>query len=63
MGRESTDMPPYLRRLVDRLDELDLDNVSSPGIVPLIEDPLDSKSRSRMSEQNLRVDKWSLCRG
>jgi hypothetical protein len=42
LGRESTDMPPYLRRLVDRLDELDLDNVSSPGIVPLIEDPLDS---------------------
>ena len=33
-------MTPYLRRLIDRLDELD--NVSSPGIVPLIEDPQDS---------------------
>jgi len=40
MGRESADMPPYLRRLVDRLGELD--NVWSPGIVPLIEDPQDS---------------------
>jgi hypothetical protein len=33
-------MPPYQRRLVDRLGELDI--VSSPGIVPLIEDPQDS---------------------
>jgi len=39
MGQESTNMTPYLRRLIDRLDELD--NVS-PGIVPLIEDPQDS---------------------
>ena len=40
MGRESADMPLYLRRLVERLGELD--KVSSPGIVPLIEDPHDS---------------------
>jgi len=40
MGQESTNMTPYLRRLLDRLDELD--NMSSPGIVPLIEDPQDS---------------------
>jgi hypothetical protein len=40
MGQESTNMTPYLRRLVDRLDELD--NISSPGIAPLIEDPQDS---------------------
>jgi hypothetical protein len=40
MGPESTNMTPNLRRLIDRLDELD--NVSSPGIVPLIEDPQDS---------------------
>ena len=38
MGQESTNVMPYL--LIDRLDELD--NVSSPGIVPLIEDPQDS---------------------
>ena len=36
LGRQSADMSPYLRRLVDRLGELD--TVSSPGIVPLIED-------------------------
>ena len=35
MGRELADMSPYLQRLVDRLDELDC--VSSPAIVPLIE--------------------------
>ena len=29
LGREAADMSPYLRRLVDRLDELD--TVSSPG--------------------------------
>jgi hypothetical protein len=40
MGQESTNMTPCLRRLIDRLDELD--NMSSPGIVPLIEDPQDS---------------------
>jgi ATP-dependent DNA ligase len=32
MGQESANMTPYLRRLIDRLDELD--NVWSPGIVP-----------------------------
>ena len=36
MGRESADMPSYLRRLVDRLGELD--DVPSPGIVPVMED-------------------------
>ena len=36
MGRELADMPHDLRRLVDRLRELD--DVPSPGIVPLIED-------------------------
>jgi ABC-type Zn2+ transport system substrate-binding protein/surface adhesin len=40
MGQESTNMTPNLRRLIDRLDELD--NVSSPGTLPLIEDPQDS---------------------
>ena len=40
MGQESANMTPYLRRLIDRLDELD--NAWSPGIVPLIEDPQDS---------------------
>jgi hypothetical protein len=42
LGREAADMSPNLRRLIDRLHELDLDHVSSPGIVPLIEDPQDS---------------------
>jgi hypothetical protein len=42
LGREAADMSPNLRRLVDRLHELDLGHVSSPGIVPLIEDPQDS---------------------
>ena len=36
MAPESVTMPPHLRRLIDRLGELD--NVWSPGIVPLIED-------------------------
>ena len=36
LGGEAADMPPYQRRLVDRLGELD--TVSSPGIVALIDD-------------------------
>ena len=36
LGREVAEMPPYLRRLVDRLGELD--TLWSPGIVPLIDD-------------------------
>jgi hypothetical protein len=36
MAPESVKMSPHLRRLIDRLGELD--NVWSPGIVPLIED-------------------------
>ena len=36
LGGEAADMPPYQRRLVDRLGELD--TVSSPGIVALIGD-------------------------
>jgi hypothetical protein len=43
LGREAADMSPNLRRLVDRLPELDLDHVSSPGIVPLIDDPQSSR--------------------
>ena len=39
LGRE-TKIPPHLRRLIDRLGELD--DVWSPGIVPLIEDTQDS---------------------
>lgn len=35
MGRESMEMSPYLRRLVDRLPELDY--VPSPSISPLVE--------------------------
>lgn len=41
LGREAADMSPYLRRLVDRLGELDI--VSSPGIVPLIENLQNSR--------------------
>jgi hypothetical protein len=37
MAVESVRMPPHLRRLIDRLGELD--NVWSPGIVPQVEDP------------------------
>jgi hypothetical protein len=36
LGREPK-IPPHLRRLIDRLGELD--DVWSPGIVPLVEDP------------------------
>lgn len=36
MGRELAGMPSYLQRLVDRLGELD--DVPSPGIVPVMED-------------------------
>jgi hypothetical protein len=36
MGRELPDMPHHLRTLVDRLHELD--DIPSPGIVPLVED-------------------------
>jgi len=43
MGRESAEMPPYLQRLVDRLD-----HVSSPGIVPLIEDQQSSRVSSAL---------------
>jgi hypothetical protein len=36
LGRESSQMPPYLSRLIDQLGKLD--RVSAPAIVPLIED-------------------------
>jgi hypothetical protein len=40
LGQESANIPPSLRRLMGRLDELEY--VPSPGIVPLIEDMQDS---------------------
>ena len=40
MGRELPDMPQHLRLLVDRLHELD--EIPSPGIVPLVGDPASS---------------------
>jgi hypothetical protein len=46
LGREAAEMPPYLRRLVDRLGELD--TVSSPGIVPLIDDLQSSRVLSAL---------------
>jgi hypothetical protein len=40
MALKSVNTPPQLQRLIDRLDELD--NVWAPGIVPSIEDALES---------------------